>query len=89
MIPPSPCTNWRRADREALPLLHDYLANTTSKERQTRLRRAIDSIRQMPVPSQDLREIRVTAAREEFKRLATGNPEAGLTRAAESALKKK
>ncbi len=47
-----------RLGREALPLLHDHLSKTTSKERQERLRRAIEHVRHTPVPSNHLRELR-------------------------------
>lgn len=84
-----------RLGRETLPLLHDHLTKVTSRERQTRLRRAIEHIRQSPVPSHHLREMRAIAlleqlgtraARDELKRLANGNLEARLTREAQTAL---
>ncbi|MFL5339861.1 MAG: PQQ-binding-like beta-propeller repeat protein, partial [Gemmataceae bacterium] len=84
-----------RYGREALPVLQEQLAQATSAEQRQRLQQAIQAITRSPVPSEDLRRLRMLAlleqqgtaeSRAELQRLAAGFADAALTREAKAAL---
>jgi RNA polymerase sigma factor (sigma-70 family) len=87
-----------RQGREVLPLLQEHLAKAATAEGRKRLQQIIRAVAQGAVPSDRLREMRVVAlleqartdaARAELKRLASGHADAGLTRDADAALRRK